>query len=84
MAEQRSRGASRTRASRTRTRAASGGSGVRWLALPLGLALAGAALYVLATDGAPPISVSSGPPLDHIDAASRERLERVLRDADAP
>ena len=47
----------------------------RWLALALGLAIAGLALYVLVSSG------GDGPSAD-IDAASRARLERVLEEAD--
>jgi hypothetical protein len=55
----------------------------RWLLLPLGLAIALAALLALATGRAPhPRPVASGPPLDRIDAASRAQLEKVLREAD--
>jgi hypothetical protein len=54
----------------------------RLLALTLGLAAAAAALYLLASDGG--LSpVAPDPPLDEIDAGSRAKLERVLRDADA-
>ncbi len=53
----------------------------RILALTFGLLIAGAALYVLGS-GAPVPSVSSGPPHDSIDDASRARLDDVLRDAD--
>ncbi len=51
---------------------------VRWLALPFALALAAAAVYLLAGPG--PVSVRGeiAPPLDHIDDASRAKLERVI------
>lgn len=48
----------------------------RWIALTFGLAAVGAALYVLA-------SGAKRPPMGEIDSASRERLERVLEDAEA-
>jgi hypothetical protein len=48
----------------------------RWLALSLGLGAAALAVWALATRRA-------APPLDDIDAASRARLEQVLRDAEA-
>jgi hypothetical protein len=54
---------------------------MRLLALTLGLAAAAATLYLLVSStGRMP--EASGPPLDEIDAESRARLERVLRDAD--
>ena len=48
----------------------------RWLAFTFGLAMGGGALYVLA-------SGAKAPPMGEIDSASRDRLERVLEDADA-
>ena len=48
----------------------------RWLLLPVGIAIAAGALYSLAT---PP---GETPPLGHIDAESRAKLERVLSEAD--
>ena len=48
----------------------------RWLAFTFGLAVVGVALYVLA-------SGAKAPPMGEIDSASRDRLERVLEDADA-
>jgi hypothetical protein len=48
----------------------------RWLALGLGLAIAAVAFYLLATTDATP------PPTEDIDAASRARLERLLREAE--
>ena len=55
----------------------------RWLLLVLGLAIAAAGLFAL-VGGAPVwLPVASGPPpMEEIDAASRARLEQVLRDAD--
>jgi ferric-dicitrate binding protein FerR (iron transport regulator) len=50
----------------------------RWLVLPLALGIGAAAFYVLITAGGP----GSDRPLDDIDTASRQSLERVLRDAD--
>lgn len=46
----------------------------RWFALTLGLAIAAGALYVLAAG-------QGDEPLGHIDAASRDRLERVLEES---
>ena len=46
--------------------------------LPLAMGVAAVAFYVLVTAGAP----GTGPPQDHISAASRQSLERVLRDAE--
>ena len=62
--------------------ACQGGTGPvkRWLALSLGLAVAGGALYLLVGGGRS--SAPSDPPLDHIDAGSRQQLDRVLRDAE--
>ena len=48
----------------------------RWLALLVGLAAAALAIWELAARRA-------APPLDDIDAASRNQLEQVLREADA-
>jgi hypothetical protein len=48
----------------------------RWLALSLGLMAAALAIWALA-------SRRPARPLDDIDDASRARLEKVLRDADA-
>jgi len=53
----------------------------RWLVVPLALGVAALALYVLVTAGAR-APVATGPPLDDIDAASRARLEQVIRDAE--
>ncbi len=47
----------------------------RWIALTLGLAVAAVSLYVLARGG-------GEEPLGRIDAASRDSLERVLRQAE--
>ncbi len=49
----------------------------RWLVFALGLAIVGAALYGLAVRRA-----DAPPALDEIDPASRERLERLLREAE--
>jgi hypothetical protein len=49
----------------------------RWLAVSLGLGAALLALYALATR-------RPAPPLDDIDAASRAKLEQVLREKDTP
>ena len=55
----------------------------RWLLLLFGLAVAAAGLFALAGGDAFRLPVASGPPpLEEIDAASRARLEQVLRDAD--
>jgi hypothetical protein len=55
----------------------------RWLLLVLGLAVAAAGLIALAGGDAFRLPTASGPPpMDEIDAASRARLEQVLRDAD--
>jgi hypothetical protein len=53
----------------------------RWLTLFLGLAIAAAAGLALVSRPSPHGSAGA-PPLDEIDAASRARLERVLRDAE--
>jgi hypothetical protein len=53
----------------------------RLFALILGLAVAGAALYLLVTDRQPP-SAASPSPSDEIDDASRAKLERVLEEAE--
>jgi translation elongation factor EF-1beta len=59
-----------------------GSSRRRWLLLPLGFGVTALALYVAAQSGTQG-TVAVGPaPLDHIDDASRVRLERVLRDAE--
>jgi hypothetical protein len=55
----------------------------RWLLLVLGLAVAAAGLFALVGGDAFRLPVASGPPpMEEIDAASRARLEQVLRDAD--
>ena len=55
----------------------------RWWLLPLGIAIASAALVALLRGGPTTLPVATGPPpLDAIDDASRQRLERVLRDAE--
>ncbi len=46
--------------------------------LPLALGIGGAAFYVLVTAGIP----GADSPQDHISAASRQSLERVLLDAE--
>ena len=48
----------------------------RWLALFLGFGATALAIWALASRRPPP-------PLDDIDAASRARLEQVLRQAEA-
>jgi hypothetical protein len=53
----------------------------RWLALFLGLAIAAAGGLAL-VGGPGPRGPADVPPLDEIDAASRARLEQVLRDAE--
>ena len=50
----------------------------RWLVLPLALGIGAVAFYLLVTAGVP----GTIPPQDHISAASRQSLERVLRDAE--
>ena len=50
----------------------------RWLILSLGLAAALGAAYALLGRG----RYRDEPPLDHIDDASRARLERALRDSE--
>jgi hypothetical protein len=55
----------------------------RLLALTFGLAVAAAVLYLLVSDGQPP-PVASSPPSTEIDDASREKLERVLKQAERP
>ena len=54
---------------------------MRLLALTFGLALAAAAFYMLVSDGPPP-PVASNSPNAEIDDASREKLERVLEEAE--
>ena len=55
----------------------------RWLLLVFGLAVAAAGLFALVGGDAFQLPVASGPPpMEEIDAASRARLEQVLRDAD--
>jgi hypothetical protein len=54
----------------------------RWLVLPLALGIGAAAFYVLATGGASDRR-GDGRPLDEIDEASRQSLDRVLREAEA-
>jgi hypothetical protein len=49
----------------------------RWLAVALGLVLAGVALWVLAR------ARSDHGPHDEIDDGSRQRLEQVLREPEA-
>jgi hypothetical protein len=48
----------------------------RWLVVAAALALAAGAFLFLATREPP----SGGPPLEHIDEASRARLEQLLRE----
>jgi hypothetical protein len=59
----------------------------RWLVLGIALALAAAALAAIVGGLAPRGPSTRGPstggrPLDQIDAASRQRLEQVLRQED--
>jgi len=54
----------------------------RLLALTFGLAVAAVALYLLVSSGQPP-PVASKSPGAEIDDASREKLERVLEEAEA-
>jgi hypothetical protein len=49
--------------------------------LTFGLAVAAAALYLLVSSGQPPPVVSKSPNAE-IDDASREKLERVLEEAE--
>lgn len=49
----------------------------RWLALVLGIAIASLALYLLVAPGDP-----APPDVEEIDEASRDALERVLREAE--
>ncbi len=53
----------------------------RLLALIFGLAVAAAALYLLVSSGQSPPVVSQSPSAE-IDDASREKLERVLEEAE--
>ena len=53
----------------------------RLLALTFGLAVAAAALYLLVSSGQPPLVASKSPSAE-IDDASREKLERVLEEAE--
>jgi hypothetical protein len=54
----------------------------RWLILPVALGLGGLAFYVLLKEGSVG-SVARGPaPLDRIDDASRQQLERLIEEAD--
>ena len=54
----------------------------RWLLLPLGLGIAALGVYVAVQSSTRGPASVGPPPLDHIDDASRVRLERVLRDAE--
>ena len=56
---------------------------MRLVVLTFGLAVAAAVLYLLVSDGPPP-PVASRPPSAEIDDASREKLERVLEQAERP
>jgi hypothetical protein len=47
----------------------------RWLAILLGLGAAALAIWALTVR-------RTAPPMDDIDAASRQQLEKVLRDAE--
>ncbi len=53
----------------------------RLFALTFGLAVAAAAVYLLGSSGQPP-PVASKSPSAEIDDASREKLERVLEEAE--
>ena len=53
----------------------------RLLAFSVGLAVAAAAIYLLVSGGQPP-PVASKLPSAEIDDASREKLERVLEEAE--
>ncbi len=54
-----------------------------WL-LPLGIAIASAALVALLRGGPTALPVATGPPpLDAIDDSSRQRLEQVLKEAES-
>ncbi len=64
-----------------RRRSGRAGAG-RWLLLPLGLAIAVAAIYLLATLGPDEGAPGAGAPLDDIDRASREKLEQLLIEAE--
>jgi hypothetical protein len=50
--------------------------------LPLALGVAALALYVLVTLGPTGFATGGSPPLDDISDASRQQLERVIRDAE--
>lgn len=51
--------------------------------LPVALGLGGLAFYVLLKEGSIG-SIASGPaPMDRIDDASRQQLERLIEDADS-
>ncbi|MCG8590998.1 MAG: hypothetical protein MJE66_17035 [Proteobacteria bacterium] len=56
----------------------------RWPLVCVGLALAGAAAYLLLGRGPvesePELPELSAPPLDEIDDASRQELQRILRE----
>lgn len=52
-----------------------------WLVLSLGLAVAAAAGYAIVSVSTPR-GAPAGDPLDRIDDPSRDRLERVLREAE--
>jgi hypothetical protein len=55
----------------------------RWWLVSLGIAIAAVALLALLRGGPGHLpGAEAAPPLDHIDADSRERLDRVLREAD--
>ena len=54
---------------------------IRILALVLGLAIAGGTIFLLAS-GDRSVLREVAPPLDDIDDASKEALERVLEEAD--
>jgi hypothetical protein len=54
----------------------------RWLVLGIALALAAAALAAIVGELGRRGPSTGGPPMDQIDAASRQRLEQVLRQED--
>lgn len=57
----------------------------QWWLLPLGIVIALAALVLLLRGGPTSLPLATGPPpMDDIDEPSRERLERVLREAGDP
>jgi len=63
-------------ASRARSRAR--GTAGRWWILPVALGLGGLAFYVLVEQGSVGSMSVGPPPMERIDAQSRETLERVI------